>query len=394
MPEPDSEPLRLIAVTAFGLEAVVSRELQALGYADIQVEDGRVLFTADVLGIARANLWLRSADRIRLLIGRFEAHDFGQLFDQTRDLPWERWLGRYARFPVQGRSVRSQLHSVPDCQRIVKKAIVERLKSCYEVEWCDETGVEYPIDVSILRDQVTLTIDTSGTALNRRGYRRLTAKAPLRETLAAALVQLSVWYPDRLFVDPFCGSGTLPIEAALIARNLAPGMNREFTAGQWPQISRGVWEAAMTEARDLVRPGPDEILIGTDIDSEVLSLARYHAQQAGVADCIHFQQRPFAELQSKRKFGCIVTNPPYGERLSDPAGVEQIYQSMSGVFAPLDTWSVFVLTSYADFEKRLRRRATRRRKLFNGKLECTYYQMLGPKPPRLQRRRSDDTVRT
>jgi len=393
MAEPDPEPLRLMAVTAFGLEAVVSRELQALGYSDVQVEDGRVLFKADVAGIARANLWLRSADRILLLVGRFEAHDFGELFDQTRELPWERWLGRLDQFPVRGRSVRSGLHSVPDCQRIVKKAIVERLKSCYDVEWFEETGAEYPVDVSILRDQVTLTLDTSGAALNRRGYRRLTAKAPLRETLAAALVQLSVWNPDRLFVDPFCGSGTLPIEAALIARNIAPGINRDFTAGQWPQIPGDVWEAARTEARDLVRPGPDEMLIGTDIDTDVLSLARYHARQADVEDCIHFQQRPFADLRSRHKFGCVITNPPYGERMADAAQVEQIYESMSAVFAPLDTWSFFVLTSYASFEKRLRKRATRRRKLFNGKLECTYYQMLGPKPAALHRRRQDETVR-
>jgi putative N6-adenine-specific DNA methylase len=385
MAELDSETFPLIATTAFGLEAVVSRELKALGFEGVSVEDGRVLFDSDVSGIARANLWLRSADRVQLIVGRFDAYDFGELFDQTRALPWERWLGRLASFPVRGRSARSQLHSVPDCQRIVKKAIVERLKDCYEVDWLEETGVEYQIDVALVRDQVTLTINTTGDALNKRGYRKLTAKAPLRETLAAALVQLSVWHPDRPFVDPFCGSGTLPIEAAMIARNLAPGLNREFAAGQWPQIPKTVWDEARTEAKDLVRPKPEDVLIGTDIDDEVLSLARYHARQAGVEDCVHFQQRAFADLKSQRKFGCVVTNPPYGERLSDAKEVEQLYRTMPGVFGELDTWSFFVLTSVSEFERQLRRKATRRRKLFNGNLECTYYQMLGPKPPQMHR---------
>lgn len=388
MSESGSERLRLIAVTAFGIEAVVSRELKSLGYDDLAIEDGRVIFDADVSGLARANLWLRSADRVQLMIGRFDAFDFGELFDQTKALPWERWLGRFARFPVRGRSARSQLHSVPDCQRIVKKAIVERLKDSYGVDWLEETGVEYPIDVAVVRDQVTLTIDTTGDALNKRGYRKLMAKAPLRETLAAALVQLSVWHPDRPFVDPFCGSGTLPIEAAMIARNLAPGLNREFAASRWPQIPRSVWDEARTEARDLTRPKPEEILIGTDIDAEVLSLARYHARQAGVEDCVHFQQRPFAELTSQRSYGCVVTNPPYGERLSDAREVERLYQTMAGVFTALDTWSFFVLTSFPEFERQLRRKSTRRRKLYNGNIECTYYQMLGPKPPRLQRNES------
>lgn len=385
MAEPDSEQLPLIATTAFGLEAVVSREVKALGYEDVTVEDGRVLFQADVSGIARANLWLRSADRVQLMVGRFDAYDFGELFDQTKSLPWERWLGRFASFPVRGRSARSQLHSVPDCQRIVKKAIVERLKDCYEIDWLEETGVEYQVDVALVRDQVTLTINTTGDALNKRGYRKLTAKAPLRETLAAALVQLSVWHPDRPFVDPFCGSGTLPIEAAMIARNLAPGLNRDFAASRWPQVPQSVWDDAKTEARDLVCPKPEEVLIGTDIDDEVLSLARHHARQAGVEDCIHFQQRPFADLKSHRKYGCVVTNPPYGERLSDTKDVEQLYRTMPGIFGQLDTWSFFVLTSFAEFEQQLRRKATRRRKLFNGNLKCTYYQILGPKPPRLQR---------
>ena len=380
-----SNTLHLTARIGFGLEAVVSRELKTLGFEDLRSEDGRVHFSGETDAIVRANLWLRSADRVVLQMGEFTALDFGELFDRTRDLPWEQWLPRDAEFPVTGRSAKSQLHSVPDCQRIVKKAIVERLRSVYEVDWFEETGPLYPIEVSVLKDNVTLTIDTSGSGLNKRGYRKLTAKAPLRETLAAALVQLSVWHPDRPFVDPFCGSGTIPIEAALIATNRAPGLNRSFACTDWPQISESVWEQAKEEARDLVKPNPEEILIGTDVDSEVLSMARYHANRAGVAEAIHFQQRPFSELSSQKKFGCVITNPPYGERMGETDEIDRLYESMAGVFGSLETWSFFVLTPYADFERTLRRKSTRRRKLYNARIACTLHQMLGPRPPRREK---------
>ena len=380
-----SNTLHLTARIGFGLEAVVSRELKTLGFEDLWSEDGRVHFSGETDAIVRANLWLRSADRVVLQMGEFTALDFGELFDRTRDLPWEQWLPRDAEFPVTGRSAKSQLHSVPDCQRIVKKAIVERLRSVYGVDWFEETGPLYPIEVSVLKDNVTLTIDTSGAGLNKRGYRKLTAKAPLRETLAAALVQLSVWYPDRPFVDPFCGSGTIPIEAALIATNRAPGLNRSFACTDWPQISESIWEQAKEEARDLVKPNPEEILIGTDVDSEVLSMARYHANRAGVGEAIHFQQRPFSELSSQKKFGCVITNPPYGERMGETDEIDRLYESMAGVFGNLETWSFFVLTPYADFERTLRRKSTRRRKLYNARIACTLHQMLGPRPPRREK---------
>ena len=317
-----------------------------------------------------------------LQIGEFTARDFGELFDRTRDLPWEQWLPRDAEFPVTGRSIKSQLHSVPDCQRIVKKAIVERLRSAYGGEWFEETGSLYPIEVSVLKDHVTLTIDTSGAGLNKRGYRKLTAKAPLRETLAAAIVQLSVWNSERPLIDPFCGSGTIPIEAALIATNRAPGLNRSFVCSEWPQIEDLVWEHAWQEAKDVMRPPPDEQLIGTDLDSEVLNMARFHANRAGVGELVHFQQRPFSELSSQKKFGCVITNPPYGERLGDEAEILRLYQSMAGIFGKLETWSFFVLTPFPDFEKTVRRQSNRRRKLYNAKIACTLHQMLGPKPPR------------
>ena len=377
-----SNTFHLTARVGFGLEAVVSRELKALGFADPKSEDGRVHFSGGIDAIVRANLWLRSADRVVLQIGEFKAHDFGQLFDLTRDLPWEQWLPRDAEFPVTGRSLKSQLHSVPDCQRIVKKAIVERLRSAYDVDWFEESGPLYPIEVSVHKNNVKLTIDTSGSGLNKRGYRKLTAKAPLRETLAAAMVQLSVWNPERPFVDPFCGSGTIPIEAALIATNRAPGLNRVFACSDWPQIEDSVWEHAWQEAKDLMRPAPEELLIGTDVDPVVLGMARFHANKAGVGELVHFQQRPFHELSSAKKYGCVVTNPPYGERIGEEAEVERIYASMAGVFNRLETWSFFVLTPFEKFEKAVRRQSTRRRKLYNAKIACTLHQMLGPRPPR------------
>jgi putative N6-adenine-specific DNA methylase len=377
-----SNTFHLTARVGFGLEAVVSRELKALGFDDLKSEDGRVHFSGGLDAIVRANLWLRSADRIVLQIGEFTALDFGELFDRTRELPWEQWLPRDAEFPVIGRSSKSQLHSVPDCQRIVKKAIVERLREAYSVDWFEETGSLYPIEVSVLKDNVKLTIDTSGSGLNKRGYRKLTAKAPLRETLAAAMVQLSVWNPERPFVDPFCGSGTIAIEAALIATNRAPGLNRVFACSDWPQIEDSIWEHAWQEAKDLMRPAPEELLIGTDVDPVVLGMARYHANKAGVGELVHFQQRPFHELSSAKKYGCVITNPPYGERMGEEAEVERIYASMAGVFNKLETWSFFVLTPFEKFEKSVRRQSTRRRKLYNAKIACTLHQLLGPRPPR------------
>lgn len=377
-----TETLRLCARTGFGLESIVSRELKALGHEQLAVSDGVVRFEGDLSAICRANIRLRTADRIQIEVGSFEALDFGILFDRTNELPWERWVGRNGEFPVTGRSVRSQLHSVPDCQRIVKKAIVERLKSVYGVAWCDESGPKYPIEVSMLKDVATLTIDTSGSGLHKRGYRKLTAQAPLRETLAAALVQLSVWNRDRPFVDAFCGSGTIVVEAAMKAINRAPGISRDFAASAWPQISESLWKEARDEARSLELPNPDQILIGTDRDADVLSLARYHARQAGVEDFVHFQQQPFSDFRSQKKYGCLISNPPYGERIGDKAEVEQLYRSMPKVLDPYDTWSFFVMAADSQFESMFGRKATRRRKLYNAKIACTYYQFLGPRPPR------------
>lgn len=376
------DKLELIATTSFGLEAVVARELRALGYAEQRVEDGRVTFTGDARAICRANLWLRSAERVLLKIGEFEARDFGELFDRTADLPWAEWIEADAAFPVRGRSVKSQLHSVPDCQRIVKKAIVESLKRSYDRDWFEETGAQYAIEVALLKDRVTLTIDTSGRGLHKRGYRTLSGPAPLKETLAAALVQLSYWNPRRPLVDPFCGTGTIPIEAALIGQNAAPGLQRTFVAESWSRVSKKLWTETREEARDSAGGKLAFPIIATDRDDEVLSLARYHARRAGVESDIHFQQRDIADFSTRQEYGCIICNPPYGERSGDAQQAEAIYREMSRVFAGLGTWSIYVLTARPDFERLFDRRAARRRKLYNGRLACTYFQYPGPPPPR------------
>ncbi|HWB08674.1 MAG TPA: bifunctional 23S rRNA (guanine(2069)-N(7))-methyltransferase RlmK/23S rRNA (guanine(2445)-N(2))-methyltransferase RlmL [Pirellulales bacterium] len=386
--------LHLIATSAVGLEAVVSRELKGLGYEARIPQTGRIAFAGDESAVCRANLWLRAADRVLIEMGSFEAADFGQLFDRTFDLPWEQWIGRDAAFPVNGRSVKSQLSSVPACQRIVKKAIVEKLKRAHRTDSLPETGPQYTVEVALLDDRATLTLDSSGTGLHKRGYRRLAAEAQLKETLAAGLVMLSFWKPDRPLVDPFCGSGTIPIEAALIGRNLAPGLNRQFAAENWPAISPKLWNDARAEARDLARPDLPVRIMGTDADEEVLSLARYHATQAGVAGDIHFQHRDFRDLSSQKQYGCVICNPPYGERMGQNDDLESLYASMPLVLRRLKTWSHYVLTAFPDFETLVGRPADRRRKLYNGRIECTYYQFHGPRPDKGQRAPGPEEERT
>ncbi|MGA2031640.1 MAG: bifunctional 23S rRNA (guanine(2069)-N(7))-methyltransferase RlmK/23S rRNA (guanine(2445)-N(2))-methyltransferase RlmL [Thermoguttaceae bacterium] len=379
-PTAPSATLELIATSTFGLEAIVSRELQSLGYQSRTIQPGRMLFEGDESALCRANLWLRTADRVLLRLGNFEARDFGQLFDGAYALPWERWLPADANFPVSGRSIKSQLSSVPACQKIVKKAIVEKLKAAHRVQELPESGAKFSIEIALLEDQATLTIDSTGPGLHKRGYRALVGRAPLKETLAAAMILLSFWKPQRPLLDPFCGTGTIPIEAALIGRNMAPGLNRRFAAEAWPALSPRHWEAARQEARDLVRADLPERILGTDIDEDALRLARHHAEKAGVAADIHFQQRPFSQSTSKRHFGCIICNPPYGQRMGSGAEATAIYRAMPDVFRRLKTWSFYILTAYPDFEGLLQQKADRRRKLYNGRIQCTYYQYYGPKP--------------
>lgn len=375
------EKVRLIATAAFGLEAVVARELRSLGFDELRVENGRVFFVTDLAGIARANLWLRSADRVQLCMGEFVARTFDELFERTKALPWEDWIPADGEFPVQGKSVKSQLFSVSDCQAIVKKAVVERLKQKYAVEWFQESGARYSIQVALLKDRVTLTIDTSGAGLHKRGYREEAGEAPIKETLAAALVQLSHWNWGRLLLDPLCGSGTILIEAAMIGDNIAPGLTRRFAAEDWGVMGKSLWNQARAEASAAIQDNP-MLIQGSDIDGRVLALARANADNAGVGDKIHFQRRALSEVQSSRKYGCVITNPPYGERLEDISSVLKLYKEMGRIFAPWDTWSVYVITSNQDFEKQYGRKADKKRKLYNGRIECDYYQYIGPPPPR------------
>jgi 23S rRNA (guanine2445-N2)-methyltransferase / 23S rRNA (guanine2069-N7)-methyltransferase len=377
--------LELIATASFGLEAVVAGELQRLGYEPKILQSGRILFRGHPGDLCRANLWLRTAERVLLRLDSFEAADFGVLFDRTRALPWAQWIPPDGEFPVSGRSIKSQLSSVPACQKIVKKAIVESLRAAHGVEELAETGPKYSVEVALLEDQATLTIDTSGAGLHKRGYRRLVGQAPLKETMAAALVLLSFWKPERPLVDPFCGTGTIPIEAALIGRNLAPGLGRKFAAEAWPVLPAALWEAAREEARQAALPDTELQITGADVDDAALRLARHHAQQAGVAEAIHFQRHSFAELHSKRPYGCVICNPPYGERLGRPAEAAALYRAMPEVFRRLKTWSFYVLTAHPDFETVVGQEADRRRKLYNGRIECTYYQFYGPKPRGLSR---------
>lgn len=373
---------QLIATSAMGLEAIVAKEVRELGY-DCEVDNGRINFHGDELAIVRSNLWLRTADRIKLVVGEFKATTFDELFEKTKALPWEQFLPENAEFPVSGKSVKSKLFSVSDCQAIVKKAIVERLRKQYKkTTWFEENGPLFKIEVSLLKDKALLTIDCSGAGLHRRGYRIGQGEAPIKETLAAALVLLTNWSPDRPFVDPFCGSGTLPIEAALIGQNIAPGFNREFVSEQWGWISEKRWEEGRMEAEDLAKYDQPIDITGTDLDHRMVKIASENAIEAGLADLIAFKQMQVKDFTTTKDYGVIVGNPPYGERLGDKEAVEKMYREMGQAFAPYDTWSVYMLTSNENFEACYGKPATKKRKLFNGFIKTDYYQYWGKRPPR------------
>lgn len=375
---------QLVAPCHFGLEAVLKREIYDLGYEITQVEDGRVTFEGDAEAICRANVFLRTAERVLLLVGRFRATTFDELFEGVKALPWEEYLPKDAKFWVKkASSIKSKLFSSSDIQSIVKKAVVERLKREYEVEWFPEDGAAYPIRVFLLKDEVMVTLDTSGESLHKRGYRTMTSKAPLTETLAAALLMLTPWKADRIFIDPFCGSGTFPIEAAMMAANIAPGMHREFIAEQWTNlIDRKLWYETVEEAEEMVDTSVSVDIQGYDIDGEVVKAARENAKRAGVADMIHFQERQVSELRHPKKYGFIVTNPPYGERLEDKKDLPELYTQIGEAYRNLDSWSMYMITSYEDTEKYIGRKADKNRKIYNGMLKTYFYQVMGPKPPK------------
>lgn len=372
----------IIATSAMGLEALVAKEVRSLGY-ECEVENGRITFKGDEAAIVRANMWLRTADRIKIKIGEFKVTNFDELFEKTKALSWEHFLPENAEFPVTGKSVKSKLFSVSDCQAIVKKAIVERLRTAYKkTGWFEENGPLYKIEISILKDTALLTIDASGSGLHRRGYRAGQGEAPIKETLAAALVMLTNWTSTKPFVDPFCGSGTIPIEAALIGQNIAPGFNREFVSESWHWIPEKVWDEARMEAEDLAKYDEPLDITGSDIDHRMVKIAEENAFEAGLGDLISFKQMQVSDFTTTKEYGVIVGNPPYGERLGDKAAVQKMYESMGRAFSSLDTWSIYILTSDEEFEKFYGKPATKKRKLFNGFIRTDYYQYWGKRPPR------------
>ena len=378
------EKWELIAPCHFGLEAVLKREILDLGYEISKVEDGKVTFLADAQGIADANMFLRTTERILLKVGEVKATTFEELFDKTKELPWEKFIPSDGKFWVaKANSVKSKLFSPSDIQSIMKKAIVERLKGVYGISWFPEDGASFPIRVAFMKDVATIGIDTSGVSLHKRGYRQMTVKAPITETLASALIMLPPWNKERILVDPFCGSGTFPIEAAMMAADIAPGMNRSFLAEDWKHlVPRRCWYEALEEAQDRVNLNVDTDIQGFDIDPDALRAARSNAKMAGVDKLIHFQQRPVKELRHPKPYGFIITNPPYGERLEEKEALPALYREIGESYNRLDKWSMYLITSYDKTELDIGKKADKNRKIYNGMLKTYYYQFLGPRPPK------------
>lgn len=376
------EKLEYIAPCHFGLEAVLKREIINLGYEIISAEDGRITFAGDVQAICRANIFLRSAERVLIKIGSFHAETFEELFQGTKALPWADYIPKNGKFWVtKAASVKSRLFSPSDIQSIMKKAMVESMKKAYPADWFAESGASYPVRVFLMKDEVTVGLDTTGESLHKRGYRKLTAKAPIAENLAAALIMLTPWKEDRILVDPFCGSGTIPIEAAMMAANIAPGMNRSFTAEEWTHIvDRKGWYCAVDEAESLIHMDVETDIQGYDIDEEIIAAARTNAKLAGVEKLIHFQRRDVEQLSHPKKYGFIITNPPYGERIEDKKNLPKLYSTIGERYRALDSWSMYLITAYEEAQQAIGRKADKNRKIYNGMMKTYFYQYMGPKP--------------
>ena len=374
----------LIAPCHFGMESVLKKEIVDLGYDVTEVSDGRVTFWGDEEALCRANIFLRTAERILIKIGSFHAETFEELFQGTQNLPWEQYIPADGKFWVaKAASVKSKLFSPSDIQSIMKKAMVERLKRIYHISWFEETGESFPIRVFLMKDEVTVGLDSTGESLHKRGYRKLKAKAPIAENLAAAMILLTPWNKDRILVDPFCGSGTIPIEAAMMAANMAPGMNRSFTAEKWNHIvPKKNWYEALDEAQEMIDLNIDTDIQGYDIDDEMVSISRENAKLAGVDKLIHFQRRGVEQLSHPKKYGFLITNPPYGERLQDKEQMPALYKTIGERFRELDSWSMYLITAYEQAEQYIGRKADKNRKIYNGMMKTYYYQFLGPKPPK------------
>ena len=373
--------LELIAATTFGLEAVVRRELEALGYKIIKTEDGRVTFMGDERALVRANLWLRSADRVQIKMAEFKALEFEDIFQNVKGLPWEQWIPMEGNFVVNAVSVKSKLSSVPAIQKVGERALIDRLREFYPIDRFPKTGASFDIRISIHKDLAIVTLDTTGPGLNKRGYRRLIGKAPLKETMAAAMVNLSFWNPDRILVDPCCGSGTIPIEAAMIAKNIAPGLSRSFASEEWDAVPKELWKQERANAFKEIRNDVNLKIYGSDIDPAAIKIAKENAEEAGVADLIRFSTADVSALKTKALSGVMISNPPYGERIGDREAIDHIYDSWKEFFGANPTWSLFALTSDKTIEEKVfGRPADRRRKLYNGRMEVCYYQFHGQKP--------------
>lgn len=381
------DKLHLIVPCHFGVESVLKREIIDLGYEIERVEDGRITFSGNLLAICRANVFLRTAERVMIQVGRVKAQTYDELFEAVKALKWSNFIPENGKFWVKkASSVKSKLFSPSDIQRIVKKAIVENLKQEYGVSWFSEDGASYPIRVFFYKDEAVIALDTSGESLHKRGYRYYTSKAPISETLAAALIMLTPWNKDRILVDPFCGCGTFPIEAAMIAANIAPGMNREFTGETWTNfIDKKLWYQAVNEANDKINDDIETDIQGYDIDGEMIEYSRKNAINAGVEHLIHFQERPVSGLSHRKKYGFIITNPPYGERLEEQKNLQKIYTTLGEKYKALDSWSAFIISSYENVEKDMGIKATKNRKIYNGMIKTYYYQFMGPKPPKKQK---------
>jgi putative N6-adenine-specific DNA methylase len=376
--------ITLTATCIFGVESILAREIRDLGYPEVETKDGRVSFSCNYSDIPKANIRLRVAERVLLKVAEFPAETFDELYDRIKGIDWDMYLSKEASFPVDVTSINSRLFGISACQSIVKKAIVDKLRSKYKMEVFPESGPCYKVSVALLNNLAAVYIDTSGVGLHKRGYRTLTGAAPLKETLAAAMIMISRWKKDRVLLDPLCGTGTIPIEAALIGKNIAPGLGRSFVSEGWLQIAEKDWVHAREEALDLIDRSVKLNIQGTDIDDKALDMARYHSRMAGTEGDIHFQRRDVREISSSKQYGFIICNPPYGERIGDKREVEKLYEDMGKVFEKFPTWSKYILTPHKEFERLYGKKADKRRKLYNGMISCTYYQYFGTKPPKRQ----------
>lgn len=380
--------LEIIASTTFGLEAASRREIEKLGYKILKTEDGKVTFLGDERAVVRANLWLRTADRVQIKMAEFMAYEFEDLFQQIKGIPWEHWIPVNGKFIVNGSSVKSKLSSVPACQSVAEKAVIERLKETYGIDYFEKSGALYDIKITLLKDRVTVTLDTTGPGLHKRGYRQHSVEAPIKETLAAAMIELSFWREDRILADPCCGSGTIPIEAAMIGKNIAPGLSRSFASEEWEAIPGNLWKEERKKAFNAINNDVQLKIFGSDINPQAVKAARLNAEEAGVDDCIKFYTADVSALRTKSERGVLITNPPYGQRIGDQEAIDKIYQSYSRFFKENPTWSLFVITADKTIEKKaMGRPAERRRKLYNGRLEVCYYQFHGEKPKKTDHER-------